>query len=171
MTISSNFIGEADGVVGGGATVHQLISQLNNDNNHNFIHRLRSDNYIDNDNDTDINNDIYTGLNIDSIFYDMDSFIKKFSNSKSPLFMNLNVQSLNSKHEKLKNFVLALSNKGIVIDIIAMQETWSIKYPELLTIPGYQQLIFLNRKKGKGGGIGFYVRNGLNYKIVDHSTP
>ena len=154
MTISSNFIGEADGVVGGGATVHQLISQLNNDNNHNFIHRLRGDNYIDNDNDTDINNDIYTGLNIDSIFYDMDSFIKKFSNSKSPLFMNLNVQSLNSKHEKLKNFVLALSNKGIVIDIIAIQETWSIKYPELQYCSNHTWLpttYFLKQEKRKGG--------------------
>ena len=154
MTISSNFIGEADGGVGGGATVHQLISQLNNDNNHNFIHRLRGDNYIDNDNDTDINNDIYTGLNIDSIFYDMDSFIKKFSNSKSPLFMNLNVQSLNSKHEKLKNFVLALSNKGIVIDIIAMQETWSIKYPKLQYCSNHTWLpttYFLKQEKRKGG--------------------
>ena len=51
--------------------------------------------------------------------------------------------------------------------MLALEETWSIKYPELLTLPGYQPLSFLNRQKGRGGGVGFYVRCGLNYKVLN----
>jgi hypothetical protein len=42
-----------------------------------------------------------------------------------------------------------------------------VTYPHLLQIPGFQQLIFVNRNKGRGGGVGFYIRNGLNFKTVD----
>ena len=59
-----------------------------------------------------------------------------------------------------------MTNVGIPIDIIALQETWTIKYPTLLNIPGYQPLIYCNRTKGRGGGIGYYIRNGISYKIL-----
>ena len=75
------------------------------------------------------------------------------------------IQSLQSKHEKLKNFILTLANKNVQIDLIALQETWTIKHPQLLDIPGFQPLIFTNRKKGRGGGAGFYIRTGINYTI------
>ena len=90
---------------------------------------------------------------------------KKFANSTRPLFLNINIQSLNSKHEKLKNFILSLTNKNIQIDLISLQETWAIKQPQLLDIPGFQPLIFTNRKRGRGGGVGFYLRNGISYKV------
>ena len=51
-----------------------------------------------------------------------------------------------------------------------MQETWTIKFPQLLTIPGFQPPFYLNRKKGRGGGVGFYVRNGLSAKILPDLT-
>ena len=95
----------------------------------------------------------------------------KFKISDKSLFLNLNVQSLNSKFEKLKSFILNLTNNGLVIDIIAMQETWTIRYPNLLSIPGFQPLIYTNRNKGRGGGVRFYIRTGLNYKIVTDLSP
>jgi len=60
-----------------------------------------------------------------------------------------------------------MTSSGIQIDVIALQETWNIKYPKLLTLPGFQNLIFVNRKVGKGGGVGFYIRNGISCKIVE----
>ena len=57
-----------------------------------------------------------------------------------------------------------------MIDIIALQETWLIKYPHLLLIPGFQPLIYINRKKGRGGGVGFFVKNGLSAQIADNMT-
>ena len=103
--------------------------------------------------------------NVDSAFHDTQSFVNRFSGSNHSLFLNINIQSLNSKHDKLKNFVLSLTNKNIQIDLIALQETWAIKHPQLLDIPGFQPLVFTNRNKGRGGGIGFYIRNGINFTI------
>ena len=122
---------------------------------------------IDDNND----NNLYEDINIDSQFYDLDTFINRFANSKSPLFINLNIQSLMSKHDKLNTFIGHLNNSNVTIDIIALQETWTVRYPHLLTIPGYQPLIFTNRSKGRGGDVGFYVRNGLNVKILDNLSP
>ena len=77
------------------------------------------------------------------------------------VFLNLNVQSLMSKFDKLKSFVLNLTNNGVTIDLIAMQETWCIKNPKLLTLPGFQPLIFTNRCKGRGGGGGILYKRWL----------
>jgi hypothetical protein len=55
----------------------------------------------------------------------------------------------------------------VPIEIIALQETWRLKYPDLLKINGFQNIIFKNREKGQGGGVGFYIRDGLDFKIID----
>jgi exonuclease III len=80
----------------------------------------------------------------------------------SPLFLSINIQSLNSKYEELKTQIIELANQKIQIDIIAIQETWEICQPDVLSIPGFQPIIFKSRTQMRGGGIGFYVRNGLN---------
>ena len=89
----------------------------------------------------------------------------------NPVFLNINIQSLNSKHEKLSNFILSLTNKNIQVDLIAIQETWKIPNLSLVAIPGFQPFIAVNRKVGKGGGVGFYIRNGINFSILNHLSP
>ena len=156
----------------GGRNPHGLDT-LNNDIKHDFsltIRQMLANDYDDNDvNDMDLNP--YSNLVLQSHFYDLDSLTANFNHCNKPLFININIQSLLSKYEKLKNLILSITNKGIVIDIIAIQETWSIKYPHLLSIPGFQPLVFANRSKGRGGGVGFYVRNGLNFKVIDSLSP
>ena len=72
-----------------------------------------------------------------------------------------------SKHEKLKNFIIETTNNGVQIDVIALQETWEVRYPNLLSIPGFQKIIYKNRISGRGGGVGFYVREGIHYKVIE----
>ena len=36
-----------------------------------------------------------------------------------------------SKHDKLKDYIVRLLNCDIQIDLIALQETWTIKHPTL----------------------------------------
>ena len=135
------------------------LNLLNNNKSLDVLHNLR--NYNEDENNP------FSEVNVDSLFYDEETFTSKFKNSNKPIFLNLNVQSLMSKFDKLKNFILKLTNTGIQIDVIAMQEIWSVKYPSLLVLPGFQQAILKMRKKGSGGGVGFFIRNGLNFKVVD----
>ena len=113
----------------------------------------------------------FNDVKISSQFHDFNSLTHNFKNSNKPLFISLNIQSLNSKFEKLSLLIKSLSNKGVTIDIIALQETWQIKDVNLFSLPGYQPLVYKNRSKGRGGGIGFYIKNGLNFKIIDKLSP
>ncbi len=58
----------------------------------------------------------------------------------------------------------------ISIDVIALQETWDIRYPELVIIDGFN-LIYKKRRGMRGGGVGFYVKNGLKAEIVENLCP
>ena len=75
-------------------------------------------------------------------------------NNKIPLFLSLNIQSLQSKFFELSTFANILQNRQILFDIIGLQEVWSIgSYIDSLDIPGFQRLIFrspwkpINRNK------------------------
>ncbi len=59
-----------------------------------------------------------------------------------------------SKHELLKTFVTDLLTAHVPLDVIALQETWSIKYSELVNILGFQQIVFSERADMRGGGGG-----------------
>jgi len=74
------------------------------------------------------------------------------------ILASLNVQSLMSKHSALKNYLLELSSSPL--HILAIQETWSIPHPHLVSIPGFN-FIHSERKVGRGGGVGFYVKEDL----------
>ena len=94
----------------------------------------------------------FFSTNIDSNYSDVNSFRASYSNSTSPIFLSLNIQSLQSKFADLKHFLSELSNSKISIDLIIIQETWNINYPELLVIPEYQNLVYKTRSGMRGGG-------------------
>jgi Reverse transcriptase (RNA-dependent DNA polymerase) len=50
----------------------------------------------------------------------------------------------------------------VPIYIIAVQEIWSIQYAELVDIPGFR-FIFKTRSQGRGGGVGFYIKDNLQF--------
>jgi exonuclease III len=89
----------------------------------------------------------------------------------APLFLSINIQSLNSKYEELRNQIVELSSKNIFVDVIAIQETWEICLPDALALPGFQPILYKTRTHMRGGGVGFYVRNGLNAKILENLSP
>jgi len=66
--------------------------------------------------------------------------------------------------------VQELQKNNVTIEIIAIQETWHINYIETVTLPGFN-FIFKQREKGRGGGVGFYISETLNYKIIDDLSP
>jgi len=91
-------------------------------------------------------------INLGSKYTDIPAFISKFARSKKPIYLSLNIQSLMSKYELLKSAIMELTAAHVPIDVIALQETWSIKYPDLVNIPGFQSIIFSDRAHMRGGG-------------------
>ena len=136
-----------------------LLNSLNNDNLL-CATKLFND-YIRDDE----NLNQFFATSFSSEYYDTYKLSTLFANQNKPLLLSLNIQSLNSKFEKLKSFIIELLSNNVKIDAILMQETWTILHPELLELPGFQKLIFRNRKNIRGGGVGIYIRKGLNFTI------
>jgi hypothetical protein len=101
---------------------------------------------------------------IDSAYTDTNLFIETFRNTSEPLFLSLNIQSLNSKYEQLKLLISRFLDANLPIHMIILQETWGLKFPHLLNIPGFQNIISRTREGMRGGGVGIYLKNGLNFK-------
>jgi hypothetical protein len=112
-------------------------------------------------------NDNVLNITLDTSYCDPNQFIFTYANTKKPIFLSLNVQSLMSKFESLKTFLTELINANVPIDAVALQETWTILYTDLLSIPGFQTVQFTNRVGSRGGGVGFYVRDGLQFEKID----
>ena len=110
-------------------------------------------------------------MQINGKFYDLDSFTNDPTIQNSPVYININVQSLNSKHANLNDLICELLLKGINIEIIALQEIWNIDHPELLDIVGFHPIIFKQRVGMRGGGVGFYIKNNISYEIIDDCSP
>ncbi len=51
--------------------------------------------------DFDLDNDPYSNVEIDSKYYDMYSIPVDINSHNAPLFLSINIQSLNSKYEEL----------------------------------------------------------------------
>ena len=94
----------------------------------------------------------FFSTSVDSHYFDLNSFKTSFSQTKSPIYLSLNIQSLQSKFADLKHLVSEFLNDEVCIDLIILQETWNINFPELLVLPDYQKLVYKNRSGMRGGG-------------------
>ena len=99
VTVFFPFTGEARALGGDGIGGRDKIGldTLNNDPKHDL--RLTLHQLFNSDDDNDINLNPYENIAMESHFYDLDSFIANFKHNNKPFFININVQSLLSKHE------------------------------------------------------------------------
>ena len=58
------------------------------------------------------------------------------------------------------------SNK-ILVEILALQEIWNIPNLPSIEIPNYN-FTFKKRSKFRGGGVGFYIKKGIPYKVIEN---
>ena len=75
--------------------------------------------------------------------------------------MHLNAQSMTSSFDEL-----VMTIKQYPFDIITMSKTWLKDNKYLLdyvSIPGYVN-VFRNRDRIRGGGVGIYIRDSINFK-------
>jgi len=97
--------------------------------------------------------------NFDCQYCNTENYIKNESSS----IMSINIQSLPAKFKDLCEFILSLKNKSP--EIILLQEIW--RFPDLANfkLPGYQPLQFKQRTNCQGGGVGIFVKYGINFVI------
>ena len=62
-----------------------------------------------------------------------------------------------------------LSKSLINLDIIAIQETWNISSANL-NIPNFTGPISKNRIDSRGGGVCFYIKDNLDFKVIDNMS-
>ena len=106
--------------------------------------------------------------NLDCKFYDTDSLKLNFSDVSNVMkFLSVNIRSLSCNFSRLKEWIYDLENNSVFFDIIALQEVWQIPYPDLFSLEGFQPLVFNCRSRGRGGGVGFFVRQGLKFKVLN----
>jgi len=108
----------------------------------------------------------YLTVKIDGKFHEIEELLRIDNILESPVYLSINVQSLNSKFECLNSFIADLVSKKINVEVIAIQECWNIEYAELLQIPGYHPFIFHQREGMRGGGVGFYIKEYISFEIV-----
>ncbi len=87
-----------------------------------------------------------------------------------PVILSINVQSLNSKFERVCQLLSELLYENINIIAIALQEIWRLPHPDLLNIKNFT-FIHKQRNLGQGGGVGFYVRDCYPFKILKNLSP
>ena len=126
-----------------------------------YLGVLNSKNDLDNnlflnqfiiDDENDLN--IFNGILLSSKYFNLKSFSAKCKSENKPVVISLNIQSLQSKFNDLVAFISNLNSKNIFIDVIALQETWAVPYPEAVSSPGYQKLYLT---AGKLAGVGVWV--------------
>ena len=114
---------------------------------------------------------IFNGTKLSSLYYDFESFVSLCRKTNKPIILSINIQSVQSKLHELISLIMDMCSKNIYIDVIALQETWAVPFPEAVSIPGYQSIVLNCRKNSRGGGVGFYVRNNIEFKVLQNLSP
>ena len=114
----------------------------------------------------DINSNPYLNINIDSNFYDAETFISKLRNTDLPVHLSINIRSLQCNYPNLLTLIKDFLKNNIKIEIIALQEIWQIQHLDAIIIPGFN-FVHSQRSIARGGGIGFYVAEKYSYKILN----
>ena len=99
--------------------------------------------------------------------YVLESEFKPSSNTRSQFsLLHFNARSLSRNFDHIHSY---FSTLNYPFSVIGISETWinsNIILP--FDIEGYT-FLHVDRKSGRGGGVGLYIRNDLQYKI--HSFP
>ena len=119
--------------------------------------------YISDDPDDPMNDHI-----MPSYYYDMDNFKAFLRKERGLKILSLNCCSLRAKYDDIYTFMQELLSCNLRIDILCLQETW-LRSGELSThlhINGFK-FISQSARISNHGGLGIYIRNGLEYKSIN----
>ena len=156
----------------GAATDMFCTNSLSEDPRYNFLNKMSN---IDNEN---TNQDSFFSNSEDSPYNDSTfeckyvniAEFKNVNNKNNFLAMSINIQSLNAKFTEFKELLECLTYSNSP-DIICIQELWQFPANAEFDLAGYQPLFYkLRAGSVQGGGVGLYVKNGINCTIDLNSS-
>jgi hypothetical protein len=151
------------------------IGNIVSDKKFDFINNINLQNKDDNyDNhlsflDSDSLDSPYNSNTFVCNYVDTDVLCEQILSSNDLNIMSLNIQSLPAKYTELCDLLNVWEEKKSLPDIILLQEIWTVRDPKSFTLNGFQPLIFKCRQGGQGGGVGIYVKEGINFKLNPNS--
>ena len=117
----------------------------------------------------DPDNNFYSKLTVDSLYFTEEQFKQKFSATGIGQFslIHFNCRSLASNFIKLKESITTLEFK---FDVIALSESWlSDNDNDIFCIEGYD-ILSCSRLNKKGGGVVLYIKESLQYKYLPEKS-
>ena len=131
---------------------------------------VQADSYVRSDNLFQLDGDENSSIE-QSYYYDLDEFktiMTSNNNSDNLSILNMNARSL-IKH--FNEFSAILADLPYPIDIITVEETWlSEPLEPLVNLDGYSFISKHKQKCKEGGGIGIYIKDGINFTKRDDLT-
>jgi exonuclease III len=89
----------------------------------------------------------------------------QFRNNGNMTILSLNAQSINNKFQRLRDFT-----HRIDASVLCIQETWNTNNTTDYSVKGYQKPYLVTRNSmgssKNGGGIGLWLKEGIDYEIV-----
>jgi len=146
------------------------LDSVCNDDKYNFLHKILSEkddvHSFTNTFSEDLNSP-YNDCSFICNYLDEPSYISKYSNSKNLSCCTLNVQSLPAKFNDLSDLISHMLFNASAPDVLCIQELWQIADPSLLSLPSYHNIVFKLRHITQGGGVGIYIKDHINFKVLD----
>ena len=78
--------------------------------------------------------------------------------------LSYNIRSLTKNCKSIESLLKNLANEKFSFSVISLQELWAIKNSQDVNIHKYQTIVYKGREGKKGGGVGFLIREGLNFQ-------
>jgi len=80
--------------------------------------------------------------------------------------MTFNIQSISAKFSDFCELISLFNDSNCSPDVICLQELWQFSPFMNLSLNGYHPLCYKLRNNAQGGGVGIYVKNHLQFKVL-----
>ena len=137
------------------------LDRVESDTLFDLKHRMNEDN----------NEGIYFNIEHSCKYYEVEEFANSFKDNDKFSTLSLNIRSLTGKWMEFKELISSFSDSH-KFSVIALQEVWNVPKGMSYSLPGYKPFEYkirdnTGRNSNAGGGVGLWVKNNIEYEILN----